>query len=201
MRKILSVMLALFLLAIMTTAVAEVTFNSIPFLVSDDEVIAGLIEKGFVRKDTSFALSNENGTYLVANEILGYQPAFNQSYSDYCFSQHISGFGRIAGFPVKSMNLTYAYDGVYKLIALKVDMLGANYATLNEKLTKVYGSPDVRRVEEEGIVSNIWKDGETSVVLYTENDGYDYTLIYGRTDAEEILANCLVSDPDDVLGL
>lgn len=201
MKKAISVLLVLFLLLSMTNALAEVSFNGVEFLSSDDAVLGSLREKGFAKAGTISAFSNENITYLVANEALGYQPTYVQSYRAFCFSQTIPGLGKIAGYPVKDLILTYAYDGSYKLIAIRVELIGADYAALLEKLIKAYGTADVKAVEDEGITSNIWKDGDTAVVLYTESEGYDYTLIYGRTDAEEILANCMTSDPDDVFGL
>ena len=201
-KQLVSVLLVLLLLMTITIAVSEVTFNGVSFLSSDDEVIAGLIEKGFAKGNEVFNKSNENNTYLVSNELLGYQPTYIQDYQTTCFSQTIPGFNKIAGCPVKDLVLTYAYDGNYKLIGVKVELIGIDYATLLEKLTKVYGAADVKAIEEEGITSNIWKDGNTAVVLYTESEGYDYVLVYGRTDAEEILANSLVlADPDDVSGL
>ena len=201
MKKILSVVIILLLVACLASAMAEATFNGVEFLSTDDVVLSTLTEKGFVKNNAVSAFSNDKNTYLVTNEIFGYQPTYIPNYQDVCYSQTVSHYGKIAGYPVKELNLTYAYDGEYKLISVKVDLLGADYATLLEKLTKVYGEAEVKASEEEGIFSNIWKDGETAVVLYTESEGLDYTLVYGRTDAVIILSNCLVSDPDDVSGL
>lgn len=200
MKKIISVVIILLLVVCTVSAMAEVTFNGIEFLSTDDVVINTLVEKGFANGAPTF--SNEINTYLVINEDLGYQPTYVQGYQDVCFSQEVTGRGKIAGYPVKNLLLAYAYDGSYKLISVKVELIGADYEVMLEKLTKVYGTPDVKVVEEEGITSNIWKDGETAVLLYTESDGLNFTLIYGRTDTEDILASCLVtSDPDDISGL
>ncbi len=201
MKKIVSVVFVLLLIACMALAMADVSFNSVEFLSTDDIVLNTLTEKGFVKNNTVTDFSNEKNIYLVTNELLGFQPTYNPYYQDVCYSQTASGYGRIAGYPVKGLSMTYAYDGSYRLISVKVDLIGADYATLLEKLTKVYGTAEVKAVEDEGITSNIWKDGVAAIVLYTESDGADYILMYGRLDAEEILTNCLVSDPDDISGL
>lgn len=199
MKKIFSVIVMLLLVICMTSAMAEVSFNGVEFLSTDDVVLNTLTGKGFAKAGTISAFSNDKNTYLVTNEILGYQPTYVPGYQDVCYSQTISGHGKIAGYPVKELSLAYAYDGEYKLISVKVDLLGADYTTLLEKLTKVYGAAEVMASEEEGIISNIWKNGETAVVLYTESEGLDYTLMYGRLDATDILSQCLATpDPDDV---
>lgn len=203
MKKIVSVLVSLIFLLTMATAMAEVSFNDVTFLSTDDEVITVLIEKGFAKATTTSVLSNDDKSiYLVANEQLGFQPTYVQDYQSVCFSQIIPGLGKIAGCPVKKLFLTYAYDGNYKLITLKVELLGADYVVLLDKLTKVYGAAVTKTIEEEGITSNIWKDGSSAVVLYTESAGIDYTLVYGRIDAVEILSNCLATpDSNDVSGL
>ena len=60
----------------------------------------------------------------------------------------------------------------------------------------------MKKIEDESIESNLWRgDNNSAVALYTESDGFNYVLIYGRTDAEEILSNCSLYDPNDVSGL
>ena len=145
MKKIVSVVMALLLVLSITSASAEVTFNGVEFLSTDDVVISTLTEKGFTSGAPVF--SNEKSTYLVINEDLGYQPTYVPTYQDVCFSQIVSGRGKIAGYPVKNLILAYAYDGSYKLISVKVELLGADYTTLLEKLTKVYGAPEVKGLE------------------------------------------------------
>ena len=82
-----------------------------------------------------------------------------------------------------------------------VKLINADYESLKEKLVKKYGEGE-RLYDEEGLESFVWKgDNESCIVLFTKSEGIDYELVYGRLDAEEILANCLVSDPDDVSGL
>ena len=114
----------------------------------------------------------------------------------------IAAKGKIAGYPVNDLILTFAYDGEYKLIAVRVELIKGDYDDLKAKLNKVYGEGEHKETEE-GIWSTVWKgDNNSAVVLYTLNGGIDYTLMYGRLDAADILQNCLApADPDDVSGL
>lgn len=64
--------------------------------------------------------------------------------------------GKIAGYPIKDLILTFAYDGEYKLIAVKVELIKGNYDDLKTKLTKVYGEGEHKETEE-GIWSTVWK--------------------------------------------
>ena len=75
------------------------------------------------------------------------------------------------------------------------------FKSSKEKLVKRYGEGE-RLYDEEGLEAFVWKgNSEFCIVLFTKSEGIDYELVYGRLDAEEILANCLVSDPDDISGL
>lgn len=187
------------LFACATSANAEITFNSVPWLANEETVSAALTNAGM---KAEMITANESAIYLVANEALAYQPTTKPAYSEVCYAKEIPFAGKVAGFPIRKLILSYAYDGTMKLIAVKVDLIGADYETLRSKLTKVYGEGETNRVDEEGIESIIWKGEKNSgILLYTESEGYDYTFIYGRCDAEALLSDCLKPDPEDISGL
>lgn len=110
--------------------------------------------------------------------------------------------GKIAGCPVSNIILTYAYDGTYQLIYTELTLLGASYNEIKQKLETVYGE-GITYETDMGYQIVSWEGtNNTTVALYTESDGLDFSLIYGRTDATEILQNCLApANPDDVSGL
>lgn len=104
--------------------------------------------------------------------------------------------GKVAGYPVNEIELTFAYDGTFKLIATRIDLVNAKYDLLKEKLSKKYGTPVITETEE-GIESIVWKGNNNSgILLYTQDKGKSYDFVYGRFDAETILQNCLVEDED-----
>lgn len=186
------------------SAESEIGFNDISWLSDESDVLKALMEKGFVRQGITVSMSNEDCKYLVANERLGYQPRTNKDYEKLCFSMNLSEYakGKVGGYPVKNMILTFAYDGSYKLISIRVELLDGKYEELKAKLTKVYGDCESFSIEDEETESNIWKgENNSAVMLYTESEGINYTLMYGRTDAVEILQKCMEYDPDDISGL
>ena len=103
---------------------------------------------------------------------------------------------------LKSLNLTFAYDGKYKLIAVGLSLVNASYDDIKEKLIRIHGNGEVKIDENEGIDLILWRgDNNSAILLYTLSDGMDYTLMYGRLDAEDIIMNCLEIDPDETSGL
>lgn len=204
MKKICSFLcvLALVFVSVNAFAETEIMFNSVPWLSDKEEAIQIIAESGYANKDCNLEINQDNILYFVPDELLDYQPTSLSKYNISSFSTEIPGSGKIAGCPVRKLVLSFAYDGSYRLISVRVELIGVNYDGLKEKLEKVYGMCETVTLEEEGIISNMWKGTENSAVqLYTESEGQDYILMYGRLDATEILTNCQTVDPDDVSGL
>ena len=195
-------LIILILLCGSASAESEITFQNIPWLTSETETVKQLFNLGIVREqELNEELAREGCEYIIFDEAGIYRPYTIRDYEEVCFAVLPSPRGRIAGYPIKQIKLTFAYDGDYKLISVSVDMIGADYDELKEKLVRVYGDGQYSRTNE-GIESLMWKgDNNSGVLLYTESEGLEFTLIYGRIDAEEILNNCRVSNPDDVSGL
>ena len=184
--------------------VTEISFQNIPWLSNDVSVAHILTEAGLLRNEVEFVFSHENALYPIKDNAGFVSPDIVTGVDEVTFSSTIESEveGKIAGYPVKDLIFTFAYNGEYKLIAVKVELIKGNYDDLKAKLTKVYGEGEHKETEE-GIWSTVWKGSNNSaVILYTQSEGLDYTLIYGRLDAAEILSSCLApADPDDVSGL
>lgn len=204
MKKITIILLA-GLLLLFSTANADTTFANIPWLSNDVDTLHALSDAGLLRTNTTNSIfSNEGTAFIVENEVLGYQLNSTDYNNICCFAVPLNNNvkGKIAGYPVQDIILTFAYDGEYQLIAIKLALVNADYNSLKTKLTKVYGEGETKNIKEEALESTIWRgDNHSGILLYTESDGYDYTLIYGRLDAMEILTNCASIDPEDVSGL
>lgn len=201
-KKMLAVLMAFILLFSCAYAESEITFHSIPWLSDDVSTLKLLKEAGIISEDyKESTLNSETGSYIVPNEIINYKPELNMQYADVCLSISLAGSvrGKIAGCPVKNVVLSYAYNGSLQLIAVKVELIGTNYESLETKLAKVYGEGE--KIEtEDGVTTSVWKgENNTAILLYSE--GYNYSLIYGRLDAQEILSKCLEEDVEDVSGL
>ena len=184
-------------------AETDIIFLGIPWLADEESTLNTIKESGYLQEEYKITFSNADTVYLITDGMDYYQPMMKQSFSDVCFSISLEGYtrGRIAGHPVKNFVFTFAYDGSAKLLSVKVELINASYHELFEKLSKRYGSSqDI--ITEDGITQNIWKgDNNSGIVLYTESDGNDYTLVYGYLNAEEVLTKCLESDPSDLAGL
>ncbi len=185
-------------------AESDVTFQGVPWLENEVTTIQKLDDAGFIRqRDCIPSFTKDQSVYIIENDMGFFSPDRTIGTQDVCFTMDLSGFvkGTIAGCPVKNMVLTFAYDGEYKLIAIKIELVNMDYMILKNKLIKVYGESQ-QTITEEGIESNIWKGANNSaVLLYTQSEGLDYTFIYGRIDAIDILADCLKTDLDDICGL
>lgn len=183
---------------------SEITFQGVPWLSDDETVARSLIEAGFLRNGTKVDLNHENVSYLLENEVGFFSPDRIYGADEVTFTTALEGSvkGKIAGYSVKDLIFTFAYDGEYKLIAVNVGLIGCEYTILKEKLTKIYGEAETVETEE-GIISNVWKGlNNSAILLITYSEGLDYTLMYGRLDAADILSQCLAApDPDDVSGL
>ena len=202
MRKLIILTLATILLLSCAYAESEFTFQNIPWLSDVTSVITRLSDCGFITKDRyDFVISNEKSIYIAPNDIINYSPKIDNRYSDICLSLSLEGTicGKIAGYPVKDLIPSFAYNGGMQLISVNVCLIGATYESLENKLNKVYGEGE--KIEtEDGIRTSIWKsENNTAILLYSE--GLDYTLLYGRLDADEILQSCLEADPKDISGL
>lgn len=185
-------------------AETEIRFINVQWLIDEETTLQQLKESGYIRDVSLPAFSEDNSFFFIENGALGLTPTDYSKYKEVIASYSISdnSKGRIAGYPVNNIELTFAYDGMYQLISVKVDLKYADYESILGKLRKVYGEPNTSEIESEGIVLNTWEGANnTAVILYTES-GSDFVLMYRRTDIEEILSQCLAApDPDDISGL
>ena len=207
MRKLLCILFTVLYVFGIELACAEYTNEKTVFglqwLANDSDVIQHLTEMKMLSiGESTSAMPQEDVLYIISDDATGYRPYREAGYSEVTYGMRIGIKGKMAGYPIKSANMVYAYDGDYKLIAVKVELLNADYDELKSKLNRVYGEGEYF-VSVEGIESLVWKDDNNSaVLLYTESEGINYTLMYGRLDATDILQNCLApADPDDVSGL
>ena len=204
MKKIVIVFISL--LVICSTAIAETEFSiqEMPWLSDKNESFQWLKQAKLVQADETMPLlSTEASSYIIVDDV-NCRPGYNKNYDNTCYSLSLKGLveGRIAGYPINNIILSYAYDGEYKLISAKIELIGADYSAMKEKLNKKYGEGE-QTITEEGIDSIVWRENnKIAILLYTENDGIDYVIMYGRLDAEDILLQCLaISDPEDISGL
>ena len=95
-------------------------------------------------------ISHQDYTYLIVDDTEFVSPDKVTGADDVTFAIDLSGEvkGKIAGYPIKDLILTFAYDGEYKLIAVKVELIKGNYDDLKTKLTKVYGEGEHKETEE-----------------------------------------------------
>ena len=136
MKKVISIIVVVLLF--ISTASAEVSFQKIPWLSNDETVVKALIDAGFLRGNPELDLTNEKAVFLTKNEDLDYQPTYLAEYKDYSFTATLSDNvkGKIAGYPVKNIIPTFAYDGEYRLIAIIVELINADYTSLKENSQK-----------------------------------------------------------------
>ena len=205
MKKMLLLAVALLLISSSCAyAEAEIRFDNIQWLTDEETTLQQLKASGYIRDISLPVFSEDNSFFFVENEALGITPTDYSKFKEAIVSYSISdnSKGKIAGYTVNDINLTFAFDGIYQLVSVKVDLKNADYESILGKLRKVYGEPETSTIESEGIELNTWKgENNTCVILYTES-GTDFVLMYRRTDIEEILNNCLApADPDDVSGL
>lgn len=184
------------------TSETEILFQSIPWLSDETQTFRVLADNGFVISDSKgLDLKSNECFYLALDENENVVPSI-ASDTNYCASASLLGNakGKIAGFPIKNINLTFAYNGGFQLIYAKVDLVGSDYISIKEKLSKVYGECE----ENETIEGHtyIWRGTSNScIALFEYSEGQEYDLCYGRLDAEEILKNCAYIDPEDTSGL
>lgn len=182
----------------------ELIFSKIPWLSSEETTIDILKECGYLRSGFEIgAINNDNSTYLTEDESEFVQPVMSKDYNEVALSISLSGYvkGKVAGYPIKNIILCFAYNGDFQLVSVKLEMIGATYSELKEKLMGIYGACEEKKNQLEMISLN-WKGADKScVVLFNENADDSYELIYGRLDAAELLSNCLEIDPNDVSGL
>lgn len=204
MRKITGIIIAVLLIFGIASAEVELTFNSVPWLSDEETVYQTLSEAGFLRDGKGINAPRGEYTYLIVDDTEFVSPDRIMGADEVTYTVDLAGDikGKIAGYPVKDLILTFAYDGEYKLIAVKVELIKATYNDLKAKLSKVYGEGEHKETEE-GIWSTVWKGvNNSAIILYTQSEGFDFTLMYGRLDAADILSQCLAApSPDDVSGL
>ncbi len=205
MKKIITLLLGIMIIAncIYAYAESEITFLGVSWLSNEIETIQQYNDKGYICFGvTNASFTKENSTY-IEDEGGFYSPVQITGRDEVCYSMNLSGLtkGKIAGYAVKRIIPTFAYDGEYKLISVKVELFNADYYDIKAKLMRVYGDGE-QKVTEEGIESIVWKGSNYSaIVLYTQSEGIDFTLIYGRLDATKIINNCLQPDSEDISGL
>lgn len=197
--------LTMFVFSSFADSEKEITFWGVSWLSDDPKVLQMLKESGCIQTySENYVLQKDQSSFLIEDSALAYRPDTNSEYEEVCFSISTDSFtrGRIAGYPIKNLILSFAYNGTCRLISVKVEMIGADYNQILDKLIQVYGDGQNNK-NDEGISAIMWKGADNSaVLLYTESEGLDYTLMYGRLDAEEILKNCLApADSSDVSGL
>lgn len=205
MKKCLVIIICIILCVSNSLAEQEITFQDIPWLIDEEVSINLLSERGLLRKDVKNpTMASSNVVFIIEREgglVLSDQM---DEYANVVKSISLQGLikGKIAGCPVKDVLLTFAYDGDFKLISIKIDLLNCDYSILKSKLSKVYGVGEESSFEEDQH-NTIWRgENQTCIILSSYISEYDYSLVYGRLDAEEILKNCLApADPDDVSGL
>lgn len=201
MKRVSMLILAFFLCISIAFAESGMTFSSLPWLLGESSVESIVCSVG-LQMESNTIISNDHAVYFVADDTLGYQPTFLPELSDVCIVKSMDVMGKIAGYPIKDIILCYAYDGTMKLISMEIKFIRADYESLLTKITRAYGEAETCIIEDEGIISNLWRYNDKSgILLYTESEGAEYTLLYGRLDAVDILNNCLCSDPEDISGL
>lgn len=204
MKKILCVLLVSMLLFCSAYAENEgtITFLDIPWLSDEVTVMQALREKGYLQEGANSSYL-ENCYYLIADNEGNIEQMENGQYKDYCRSFSLKGAvrGKIAGYPVEDLIMSFAYDGRFQFIYTEIKLIGGTYEDIKQKLEKVYDKGEEFETVL-GYLITAWKTADNScVLLYTYDDGMTFNLYYGRTDAAEILANCSINDPDDVSGL
>ena len=207
MKKIVCFSLVLTIIIFGSCAIAisenDISFLGIPWLSNESIVFQKLSNDGYlltINRDKD--LSNEECEILRKDEE-GHIVQSIERKNNYCFSTALNKQvkGTIAGYPVSDIVLTFAYNGEYQLLYARVDLLGAEYPDIKNKLTKVYGNcEEIETIEGH---TYLWTGANNScVAVFEYYDGKAFDLVYGRLDAAEILENCLApADPDDVSGL
>ncbi len=204
MKKLIVILVAALFLFSSAFAENDITFQGIPWLADDTTTMRMLTEAGFIRDNTLLPhFSDKKPLYFIENEIGHTAPDRDMEFDNITYTIDLlkAVKGKIAGYPVDNLILTFAYNGTYQLIAVKIDLAHADYNDLKAKIKRVYGEGE-QKITEEGIESNLWKgENNSAILLYSQSEGLDYTLMYGRLDATEILSDCLTLDPNDVSGL
>lgn len=204
MKKIICCIVALLYITGFAYAETDITFANIPWLANDSEVFQSLSEAGMIREgETGLSFTNNNPIYIIADDNGFITPDRIAGLELVSFSADLSGKvkGKIAGYPIKKISLSFAYDGEYRLIAVEIELIKASYTDIKTKLTKKYGEGEAKETEE-GNTSVVWRgENNSGIILFSQDGGLSYSLVYGRLDAEELLHNCLNSDSDDLTGL
>lgn len=187
-------------------AETEVLFQKIPWLSNDSTTFKLLFESGYIRVERlDYLITKENSSYICKDETGLAFPDNQIEYQNVCYAMDIGNNvqGKVGGYPIDEIVPVFAYDGEYKLIAIRIELLLADFNSLKDKLKKQYGDCETTTIEEDEVESLLWVgENNTCVLLFTSSGGLDYTLMYGRLDAVEILSNCLTApDPNDVAGL
>ena len=188
----------------------EITFNNVPWLSNEETTLKVLYDNGLIREGFSVPVfSGESGYYIIKENNLGYCPTKNDAYKEVNQSISLAGKtkSKIGGSSVKDVLLTFANDRIdSKLICVKVVLDGESFEGISNKLKTVYGIGVDTKIEDE-FETVIWTgENNSAVILFTENGGFTYDLVYGRLDSEQILkdakdAIAVLADPDDASGL
>lgn len=182
----------------------EILFLNIPWLSSDTDAVRILFEEGYVKfKMDGHIFLQEDNLFLAIDEKDNIIPLCDNNWENFYYSLSLNDNvkGKIAGYPIKSIHLSFAYDGEYKLILASAELLNVEYLELKGKIEKVYGQ-GLENTTVEGYTNTVWKGkNESCILLYTEDDGLSFNLYYGRLDAVKILSDALNIDHEDISGL
>ncbi len=200
MKKMLCLVLSLMLL-LSCSALAEeekeITFQGVPWGSSKEETRQIWIDQGFVKPNPP-AGSGSNGNYGFSFSAEGDLVYFSGSDDTMCcHSFKISALEvtTLASYELNKVCEFYACDRVEDgtalmmvLVELKVSDGEAAYDDLTAKLASIYGQYEGLTWEDYGMVVNMWKGANnTVVVLAPDGNTGLVTLLYGTLDAEKIL--------------
>ena len=199
-RRFALIFLICFLVTQTAIAETEITFQGIPWLSNEKILIDKLNEFGITTSFTQLSMKQDRDAFLIIEDDTGFiSPDHAFGADDVLYSLSVTGpmKGKMGGYPLKDLKFTLTQDGDFYLLAAQVNLVGATYQDIKKNLTEVYGETTEITTEEE-IRYCVWKgDKNSCVLLFTY--GNDYTLIYGRLDALNILKKCLNrNDPDNL---
>ncbi len=211
MKKLTCLLLALILLIPCFAVLAEgetetyaepILFRGIPWGTSMSEAIAQ------ISNDLSFDVDAYTVSYRIDNMLYKFNSegaiydGEKLTYRYIANSSALSKIGgmKVAGYPLRQLilfgvsqpndkgSLAKDRDHIslfYGAYYFDVTQTDAVYADLLSKLTSLYGDVDLNR-EEDGVVQNLWRGAEGSMVSLVNNDG-SIMIRYGFSGADELI--------------
>ena len=200
------VICVLFLMMLSQVSYAEqnksIIFHNIPWY-SDESttmtMLSDILRPGFDYPHYSY----ESGIIIQKDEMLNGKPISTKEYSDVILTMSLSSEiqGKIAGYRIKKMVFTYAYDGISaKLICVNIELYGSSFDDLASKLCCVYGK-GIKGFDDSGLLTMMWTGSEDScVLLYSVDNGDTADIIYGCLNAEQMIQDIdnITTDEIDV---